>query len=177
MLDVHVLVCNPDKELLGVCLSSIAHAMTSAPFEVSLHVAHGEDGHIGRGRLHGYGLGYHPYITYVDPDDLIHADAFERLADRFVRPVIYCREQTLQNGHTRPGLLDHHFTVFRREYLIDHSEWAVCGDVAQLRALDGLPHTTVDTPVYTHRLYESPGRLLRRQHPEEWRLASGQLTA
>lgn len=175
MIDVHVLACKPAPGDLEACVDSLLVAIDRSPITVDLHVVNGVDGHIGEGRQHGYSMGRQPWVTYVDQDDTVEPDAFKRIATMLSQAidVIWCTEQELQNGHVRPGRNDHHLTVFRRELLIDHRNWRVCGDLAQTQALIHRPCATVTEPVYTHRLYTSPGRLLRRQHPDEWRSACG----
>ncbi|APG25579.1 glycosyltransferase family protein [Syntrophotalea acetylenica] len=71
-IDVHVLLLpdsNPDW--WQECRAS----MQGEP--INLHLVDGMVGHIGRRRARGFGLGAAPYVSCVDPDDLVIPGAFE----------------------------------------------------------------------------------------------------
>ena len=66
MIDVHVLTYSgTDPAWLGQCLASLA----SEPCTV--HVLEGVEGSVGQGRAHGYQLGVHEFVSYVDSDDFV----------------------------------------------------------------------------------------------------------
>jgi hypothetical protein len=43
---------------------------------ITLHVLAGVKGHIGKGRYNGFQAGRHPYVSLVDPDDLVTKNGF-----------------------------------------------------------------------------------------------------
>lgn len=177
MLDVHVLL-SPDTraDWQRECLTSVHEAIKNAGYPVDIHEVAGVPGHIGRARAAGYALGVHPYVTYVDCDDYLLPHAFASLADDLATgpDAIFPAETTLQNGKFRDGPQRHHLCVYRRAQLIDHSAWVVCGDLAQMMAA-GRAARVLDVAgrAYVHRLYQSGGRALRRQHHDELRRARG----
>jgi hypothetical protein len=177
MLDVHVLTLNSSrKDWLRECLESIQIAMERCPFAVNLHLVQGIEGHIGLGRDKGYALGDHPFVTYVDDDDFVLPDAFRNMRDAIqAKPdVIFTPEYVLQNGFQVHGERRHHLSVYARGFLIDHSAYTVCGDYAQIRYAERA-NRVIDLPkrTYVHRLYQSGGRKLRREYPDEWRKVCG----
>ena len=48
---------------------------------INLHIVKGVKGHIGKGRVEGFNRGTSPYISYVDPDDLVIKGAFQACID------------------------------------------------------------------------------------------------
>lgn len=176
MLDVHVLTLEATSwHWVKQRRDSIAEAVAAAGFPVHVHEIDGELGHIGRGRARGYALGTQPYVTYIDCDDYVQPGAFAALADALAAGhEAVGPGETLERGgvrwqrHARPDKCPdpHHLICYRRDVAnrFDHRNWRVCGDLA-------LAHRTVihrvDDYSYVHRLYESPGRLLRRKHQDE----------
>jgi len=169
MLDVHVLTmpCTP-PEWVAQRRASIAAAVAAAGFPVCVHEVDGEHGHIGRGRARGYALGVQPYVTYVDCDDYLLPDAFAALANALAagHDAVAPGETTEQGSVRRQSLRPHHLICYRRGIAnaFDHAAWRVCGDLALANQTD---IHQVPGHGYVHRLYESPGRLLRRQHQPE----------
>lgn len=181
MLDVHVLVmATTPKSWVDQCISSVMHESLQAPFPVEVHIMDGIPGHIGEARNKGYAMGSHPYVSYVDDDDYILPNAFVQMRDALLSEssVIFTPELTLQNGWLRSGETRHHLVAYPRSSIIDHSPYKVCGDMAQMLHASRECHPT-DLPNhgYVHRLYESGGRQLRRQHLDEWRAIRGQYPA
>lgn len=172
MLDLHVLLHHKNAEWNTQCRSTIAAAVGQAPYPVAVHYLQGEDGHIGRGRARGYALGQHPYVTYVDHDDYLLPDALEALwpALQEQPDAIFPRElNVLKSGFVRANNHQrHHLCLYKREFIIDHTQYVACGDLAQIYAMDG--KNVVDLPHrgYVHRNYDSPGRDLRLANPEEY---------
>lgn len=172
MIDLHVLLFSANYEWQTACLQSIREAVSFSPFPVKVRVFEGVPGHIGEGRSRAYSVGIQPYVTYVDDDDYLLPDAFANMAEAFTDSpsAVFTSELTLQNGNLSAGLQRHHLAVYRRDQLINHCDYTVCGDMAQLTAVQGTIRD-IEAPGYVHRLYISEGRKLRRQHPEEWRAA------
>lgn len=177
MLDVHVLVMHytPTEEV-DRCVDSITHAASLCAFPVRLCLLNGVVGHIGRGRATGYALGHQLYVTYVDDDDEVMPLAFAQMEDALKQRVaaVFTPELQQQNGQRSKGPSHHHLIAIRRDKLIDHQPWVVCGDLAQMAALER-DLNTVDMPMagYVHHLYQSRGRALRRDHHDELRKARG----
>lgn len=170
MLDLHVLKHHKNREWDTINRSSISEAVRAAPFDVSVHYLDGEEGHIGRSRARGYMRGFHPYVTYVDHDDYLLSDALAALWPALQQSpcAVFPGELTLQNGHVRIGSERHHLCVYKREVLIDHSKYVVCGDLKQSQFTDLGTTITVPHRGYVHRLYDSPGRKLRTAHLQEY---------
>ncbi|NYF21920.1 hypothetical protein HDC36_003396 [Xanthomonas sp. JAI131] len=169
MLDVHVLTL-PDTlpAWIEQRRASIAAAVAAAGFPVHVHELPGELGHIGRGRARGYALGTQPYVTYVDCDDYLLPVAFAALADALAagNDAVAPGEITEQGRARNWSQRRHHLICYRRDIAnaFDHAAWRVCGDLALANQTD--IHHVADHS-YVHRLYESPGRLLRRAHQDE----------
>lgn len=177
MLDCHIIIsADTPSKWVAQCLDSVQAAIDCAGFPVELHVVDGVPGHIGKARAAGYARGVHPYVTCVDDDDYVLSNAFADLADTLAqRPdAIFPAELTEQNGRRRPGMQQHHLAVYRRDVLIDHTQWPCCGDVAQITATDDLHVVNVPASGYVHRLYDtSKARALRRANPNELERARG----
>ncbi|EWS77238.1 glycosyltransferase family 2 protein [Xylella taiwanensis] len=169
MLDVHILTL-PDTPVAWVQQrrAAIAAAVAQAGYRVVIHELPGIIGHIGRGRARGYRLGTQPYVTYIDDDDVVLPGAFTALGPALHagHEAIAPGETTEQSGVRRRCPGPHHLICYQRSTAcgFDHAAWRVCGDLA-------FAHTTRMHPVndhsYVHRLYESPGRRLRRTHYRE----------
>lgn len=167
MIDLHVLtIPSCPAEFIAKCKASIAAAIERSPFPVAVHVLEGEVGHIGRGRAKGYALGTFPYVTCVDCDDYLLPGAFANMAAALEGEpaATYTPEKVrLPNGELRSGLDRHHLMVVKREYLIEHADWPVYGDLAQLFAVtDGVQLTE---PGYVYRLHgNNASAALRNKH-------------
>lgn len=167
MLDVHVLTL-PDsrQDWLQQCLASVDAAARAAPFPVGVHVVDGVAGHIGLGRARGFALGESPFVTYVDDDDFVDADAFACLSTAFESSprLIFTQERMVQNEKPAGCGGGHHLAVLRREDAIAH-DWSnhPAGGEAELYRSLG-PWVQLPNVVYTHRLYRSRGRALRAEH-------------
>jgi hypothetical protein len=176
MIDVHIIL-RTDTPLAWrqQCLESASKAAVMAGYPVFIHPVDAVAGHIGQARANGYAQGSQSFVTYVDDDDYLLPNAFAVLNDALASTpdAIFPAELALQNGQFCDGPQRHHLAVYRRDQLIDHTAWVVCGDLAQMTAAS--KGTCIDVPerVYVHRLYQSPGRALRREHHEELRRARG----
>jgi hypothetical protein len=146
-------------------------ASNRAGFTVDVHVLEGIKGHIGQGRAKGYALGNHPYVTCVDDDDYLLPDAFKQMHGYLAQGVsVLCTPELVEFHGRSPlqaGLTRHHLIAYRRDQIIDHSQWPCCGDVAQLSSVRENAIDLVDA-AYVHRIYsDSSARILRRDHPGE----------
>lgn len=171
MLDLHVLLHHHNAEWNTQCRSTITMAVHNAPFAVEVHYLEGEHGHIGRGRARGYALGTNPYVTYVDHDDYLLPDALQALWPALQQSpdAIFPHElNVLKSGFIRANNERHHLCIYRREFIIDHTQYAACGDLAQVYAMDDKNCIDVAHRGYVHRLYESPGRDLRIANIKEF---------
>lgn len=178
MLDVHVLITNPRADWVAQCKASIAAAIAAAGFPVAVHYLDGEIGHIGRGRARGYALGEHPYATCVDDDDYVLPNAFAQMREALESGTsAVCtpewEERTGQPGRLFAGISRHHLIAYRRTDIIDHTQWACCGDVAQINRI-GVDAVDLPARMYVNRMYrESAARKLRYQFRDELRAAHG----
>jgi hypothetical protein len=175
MLDCHIIVSDDTpKDWVMQCLDSVYEAADRASFPVVVHTVNGVSGHIGRARAAAYSLGSQPYVTCVDDDDYVLPHAFSQMSDALHSGVsaVCTPEQTLQNVHLSPGAPRHHLIAYRRELLIDHTQWPSCGDVAQMHVI-GADAVNMPSPAYVHRLYmDSKARVMRRANLDELRSAS-----
>lgn len=176
MIDVHILIhpATP-RDWVTQCLDSVHEAADRAGFPVDVHTLPAVIGHIGQGRANGYALGVHPYVTSVDDDDYVLPHAFAQMQGALESGVsaVCTPEQTMQNGHIRPGRARHHLIAYRRDTLIDHTQWPCCGDVAQIHAI-GADAVDLAEPAYVHRLYMySKARVMRRSRVQELESARG----
>lgn len=70
-IDVHVLLLPAtDRILWQECLESLQDE------PINIHIAEGIPGHIGKARYGGFTQGTSPYVSCVDPDDLVIPGAF-----------------------------------------------------------------------------------------------------
>lgn len=176
MIDVHVLI-HPTTpvEWVRLCLSSVRLAARNAGFPVDVHELPAVIGHIGMGRAAGYALGKQPYVSCVDDDDYLLPNAFAQMGVALDAGAIAVStpEILLQNDTFSPGRQRHHLIAYRRESIIDHTQWPCCGDVAQIHAIpDDDWHDPMDAG-YVHRVYESRARVMRRSHQSELVKARG----
>lgn len=71
MIDVHVLLLpSTDRDLWMQCQQSLHDE------PIALHLVEGVQGHIGEGRFAGFHMGASPYVSYVDPDDVVIPGGF-----------------------------------------------------------------------------------------------------
>ena len=179
-LDLHVLVRkDTPKDWLRQCFTSIHDAVANAPFPVHVHRLPAVPGHIGRARAAGYAQGTAPYVTYVDDDDYLLPDAFTKIASALAEQpdVVFPHEQVLQNGKFCTGHVRHHLPIYRRDLIIDHTQWGWWGDVAQIRAIERQPELKVievHEPVYVYRLYrKTHTAAMKAAYPDELERANG----
>ncbi|XQA72079.1 hypothetical protein ACM9XA_11310 [Xanthomonas sacchari] len=172
MLDVHVLTLPglPDA-WIEQRRASIAAAVEAAGYPVTIHEVDGIDGHLGQSRERGYSLGTAEYVTHVDHDDYVHADAFSVLKDALLAGV-----QAVTTGETvlRPdgSMTDmpqsrHHLAVFRRD-LLDCMQYAAMRMYPDQYLLSQVASTHIDQCVYVHRIYaDSASRRQRAVAPDD----------
>jgi len=105
LVDVHMLrLSKTDPVLLEQCMASLRDE------PIYLHHLDGEVGHIGRGRVNGFMCGSAPYVSYVDPDDLVVPGAFEACVEELEQQPEACGAYTDEllideNGKTLgPGM-------------------------------------------------------------------------
>lgn len=116
-IDVHMLVLGTERE------DWKAQALASIPREIcNVHVVDGIRGHLGRARARGYRQGTCEYVSFVDPDDWVESDTFERclefLDNHRVCGVVteeivhdYFRDITYRTRHK------HGLSVYRRDWI------------------------------------------------------------
>lgn len=117
MIDVHVLTHSGTKpEWLDQCLESLA----AQPCTV--HVVQGVERNIAAGREMGFGLGTHPFVTFVDSDDYVLPGAMEAMCEALQgNDAAVGRERMLVDGQLSPGTVGgHHLYALRRSVLASH---------------------------------------------------------
>jgi len=178
MIDVHILI-HPEtpRDWVTQCLDSVQGAVDCAGFPVAVHTLSAVIGHIGQGRAKGYALGVHPYVTCVDDDDYVFSHAFVQMRDALERGVsAVCTPELIdRNGWNRNelGRSRHHLIAYRRDLIIDHTQWPCCGDVAQMQRI-GVDAVDLPEPAYMWRVYtDSKARVMRRARPDELEHARG----
>ena len=139
MIDVHVLTLPNDRQdWFKQCMAS----SQNQPIEV--HVLAGVQGHIGKGRVNGFMAGKKPYVSLVDPDDIVTQNGFrDCLALLQEHPELHgaytAEDQSYQDdfgvwrvkkADPMKGSLVHHLLVLRREVaeqyfmdLLDHPQY------------------------------------------------------
>lgn len=178
MIDVHIIVSHDTRpEWLAQCLGSVRIAADLADFPVVIHQVPGVPGHIGKARASGYSLGSHPYVTCVDDDDYVLPNVFTQMESAIHRGVsAVCTPEWIdRNGWDRreKGRARHHLIAYRRDVLIDHTQWVCCGDIAQISVI---PDDAIDLQerTYVHRIYpDSRARVLRRVNQQELERSRG----
>ena len=147
-VDTHILML-PDtsREWWEQCQESLA----TEP--VNIHTIKGVEGHIGKGRMLGFARGDSPYVSCVDPDDIVVPGAFRACIEALELNPHLCGAYTDEvliddNGEElEPGIWSgrewnpllqlepkylHHIFVMRREFVNYHlnelSKWPVMAE-------------------------------------------------
>lgn len=118
MIDVHILTHGETPEQLERCLASLANQ------PVSVHVlAGGDEFPPTQGRLRGYAIGDHEFVSYVDPDDWVEPDAYRKLLQAIEgHDAAYGWEWChRQDGTLSVRRFPHHAFVIRRGLPVDYS--------------------------------------------------------
>lgn len=110
---------------------------------INLHLVDGVKGHVGKGRANGFRIGDSPYVSCVDPDDLVMPGAFQACVDALEKTPQACGAYTdemlidAKGTPLRPGIWSgkpwnpllqlepkylHHLYVMRREAVLPHLE-------------------------------------------------------
>ena len=103
-VDTHVILMpNTQPDWWKECRNSLEQE------PINLHIVQGVKGHIGVSRAEGFTIGESPYISYVDPDDLVIKGAFQACIDALDKMPEACGAYTSEylineKGETiRPG--------------------------------------------------------------------------
>lgn len=170
MLDVHILTLpTSNPEWFSACVDSVMEAAERAGYPVDVHIISGVLGHIGKGRADGYSHGHHAYVTCVDDDDYVLPYALAQMRPHLcsgVYSAISTPEYIERNGYREDGKQRHHLIAYKRNVVIDHTQWPCCGDVAQIISVKN-GWRDLSQPAYIHRVYESRARLMRRERQDE----------
>jgi hypothetical protein len=132
-VDVHCIhIPSTDKKLWEECRASLEGE------PINLHMVDGVVGHTGKGRVEGFSQGNSPYVSCVDPDDLVLPGAFQACIDALEKHPEACGAYTdevlidSQGKVLRPGIWSkeawnpllqlepkylHHVYVMRRCYV------------------------------------------------------------
>lgn len=117
MIDVHVLTHSGTRaDWLDQCLESLARE------PCTVHVVQGVEGNIAAGREIGFGLGEHPYVTFVDSDDYVLPGAMDAICEALQQtPSVCAREMVLaENGGLYGPMTKHHLFALRRSVIAPH---------------------------------------------------------
>ncbi len=88
-VDVHVLLLTgTNRRWWKLCRESLRDE------PINLHLVEGIPGHIGQGRAKGFALGKAPYVSSIDPDDLIVPGAFQACVDILENNPLACGAYT-----------------------------------------------------------------------------------
>ena len=116
MIDVHILTHGETQEQLDRCIASL----DGQP--VIIHVVQGiDEWPPENGRRLGYSKGSAEFVSYVDPDDWVEPNAFDRLLAAIDKSdAAYGWEWChLPDGTKRIRKAPHHAIVFRRDVPVD----------------------------------------------------------
>lgn len=173
MLDVHIAVsADTRRDWVDQCLESVARAADAAAYPVNVWRVDGVPGHIGRARQAGYARGAADYVTYVDDDDFVFANAFACLSSALAQApaAVFTRELQLHGAKRVTHRTRHHLAVYRRDVLaeFDFAAWPSCGDVATRRLAERHRDGVLDVAarVYVHRVYPSSRARVMRCHAQ-----------
>ena len=117
MIDVHVLTHSGTKpEWLDQCLESLA----AEPCTV--HVVPGVEGNIAAGREIGFGLGDHPFVSFVDSDDYVFPGAMEAMCEALQQHDAAVGRERILTGERISDISvpHHHLLAMRRAVLAPH---------------------------------------------------------
>lgn len=173
-IDVHVCVSErTPKAWVSRCLESVQAAIARAQScIVTLHQVPAVEGHLGQARANGYRQGNAPYVTYVDDDDWIEPQAFQRIGETIQQhanaDAFFPRERLFQNEKYSSGGQRHLLMVFKREHVVDHARWIHCGDIVQRHYLYKKRCVDIDEVLITYRVYKSKARDLRLKYRHEF---------
>ena len=104
MIDVHLLTLPNDRQdWFDQCMASLQNQ------PITLHVLAGVKGHIGKGRFNGFQTGDHPYVSLVDPDDMVTPNGFTDCLN-------------LLNSDPK---LDGAYTAEHQYYFSDEGQWTI----------------------------------------------------
>jgi glycosyltransferase involved in cell wall biosynthesis len=111
MIDVHVLhLPSENKQWAQICADSLISPV------INVHHINGINGDLYQSRKNGYTLGTSRYVSFVDPDDYVHAGAFES-----------CLAALEQNNHkavyTNSYLLDEHTGIIKK-FFSENVKWS-----------------------------------------------------
>lgn len=168
MLDVHILVMDyTPREIVNRCLSSVEEAASKSLQPVHIHVLNGVFGHLGSQRKRGYSCGTAPYVTYVDDDDWVTADAFAYLPLGDKPFAVSTSEKVHTGNHWHVSHKPHHLAVYQRKWLQaqPYERLKFFPDqflLAQAQRTGTVTH--VDMAVYNHVINQVSGS--RRQRAE-----------
>jgi Glycosyl transferase family 2 len=137
-VDVHVLLL-PDT--LQNWWDECRMSLRDEP--ITLHEVSGVKGHVGKARANGFRHGESPYVSFVDPDDLVIPGAFQACLDVLEQNPEACGAYTdemlisAEGKELNPGLWSgrpwnpllmlepkymHHILVMRRKFVQPHLE-------------------------------------------------------
>lgn len=164
MIDVHVLTHSGTRqEWLDQCLESLAGQ------PCTVHVVQGVERNIAAGREIGFGLGTHPFVTFVDSDDYVLPGAMDAMCEALQKhDAAVGRERMLVDGALTRPYGGHHLYALRRSVLAPHLPgWGARNRLEQCgTALYAVARPT-DIPAETYVWRRHDGQSHRRlQHWE-----------
>lgn len=145
-IDVHIIHFQEPIELLKRCLRSLAGQ------PVNVHIVNGyEEWPPYEGRRVGFSKGTARYVASVDPDDIVHPGAFEKLLAHDGADLIWGNEEVITKEGEPPVAINyapHHAYLLKRGLDLDYAD----GFRAVLRN-DSLSRVHIDEVIYTWNYY------------------------
>lgn len=100
LIDVHVLhMPNENQEWWKGCESSLVG------HPINIHNCDGIEGNVGEARRLGFNLGSAPYVSFVDPDDIVFPDSFQICLDVLEQHPEVCGVYTLSQAINSNGII------------------------------------------------------------------------
>ena len=110
-IDLHIIHYKEPKWMLDNCLASVKDQ------HVNIYIVNGTKEYPPyKGRIEGFSRGSAPFMAFVDPDDEVKPEAFERLLEYSAEyDLIYGNEEVIKNGRFFNIIKSlHHAYIIRR---------------------------------------------------------------
>jgi len=110
-IDVHMLhLHRDDKAWMAECIDRMVNE------QINIHLIVGQEGNLMNARIGGYSIGRAPYVSYVDPDDLIEPGVFERCYEDLEK------DRDLVGVYTQSSIINKDGTIVK-EAMQPFREW------------------------------------------------------
>lgn len=156
---------------------SVHVAAQACEHPVFLHLVPGVVGHLGQARDRGYAQGQQPYVTFVDDDDWVEPQAFQRVIETLLKfpdtPGITTGEYTFFDNGAKVAKpkARHHLAVYKRDCLVSLADKKFYPDQWQLQQQ---PLIHLEECLYNHRISMGSGSRKQRRANVEAAAAEAQ---